>query len=151
MKRFILAAAIALCGFAAVTPAQAHDHVSIGVGFGGYGGYGCCGRGYYPYYPAYYPPAYYAYPTYYAPPPTVVYAQPTYYDYPQPAPAPAYQPAPQPQVAPPAPSAPVTASTDPSTDSKGRTCRAFQSAIDGAPVTGTACLQPDGSWRTIGE
>ena len=35
-------------------------------------------------------------------------------------------------------------------DAYGRTCRNFQTVVNYSRVTGTACLQPDGSWRTVG-
>src|SRR5229473_2476287 len=70
------------------------------------------------------PPAYYAPPTYYAPP--------AYYP---PASAPAYA----------APAGDAQA--------QGQTCREYQSTtmIDGRPqpTYGTACLQPDGTWRIV--
>ncbi len=76
--------------------------------------------------PAYYPPP----PVYYAPPPAYYAPPPAVYVPPAPvyAPAPAYAPAP------------------------GQ-CREYQSTtmIEGRPqqVYGTACLQPDGSWRIV--
>jgi hypothetical protein len=68
-------------------------------------------------------------PYYYAPPPPVVYAPPpTYYSAP-----PAY-------YAPPA-------------QATGQQCREYQSTttINGQPqqIVGTACLQPDGTWRIV--
>ncbi len=147
MNRFILAALVAVSGVAALAaPAQARVSVGIGIG-GGYGGWGCCG--YAPYYSPYYSgyPAYYAPPAYYvAPAPTVIYQQPA------PPPVTYVQPSPQPQyqqqqyeAAPPA-----TQTSTTYVDSQGRTCRQFKSTLeDGAPVNGTACLQPDGSWRTV--
>jgi hypothetical protein len=83
----------------------------------------------------------------YAPPPVVVYrAAPGYYA-PPPAtfytPPPAYAQAPVDAM----PASPVY------TDSYGRQCREFQSTVTvgGAPQPsfGTACLQPDGSWRIV--
>jgi hypothetical protein len=80
------------------------------------------GGGYYPgYYPGYYAPGYYYPPTpvAYGPPPPVYYA---------------------------APPAALANQTSPTfVDGYGRTCRNFQSATN----TGTACLQPDGTWRTV--
>jgi|GEM_PF-3232608 hypothetical protein len=151
MSRFALAVFVALLCLAALpAPAEAwwrggHDGFGWGFGSGvalGVGIGACCG--YYPYYS----PAYYGYPAYYAPPPaTVVYeapAAPVTYVQPQQQPVYAQQPQPAAQ--------PVAASQASAsyTDSSGRTCRNFQSNIDGAPVNGTACLQPDGSWRTVG-
>lgn len=63
----------------------------------------------------------------YAPPPTVIYTEP----------------------------APVTVSpaSPVFTDGQGRTCREYQTTVSvgGAvqPAFGTACLQPDGSWRVV--
>lgn len=76
--------------------------------------------------PVYYPPA----PVYYVPPPP----PPVY-----------YVPAPAAAIAPPAPAAaPASSDAD---------CRPYNSTtvIDGAPqqLTGTACRQPDGSWRIV--
>ena len=127
MRHKLLAIAVtALAAVAAMHPAPASARVVVGVGVGG-----CCygpGYGYYHgYYPGYYP--YYA-PYYYAPPPVVVAAPPA----PQIiyAPAPAAMPADQ---------------TSPTfIDNLGRTCRQYQA---GNGATGTACLQPDGTWRTI--
>jgi len=78
-----------------------------------------------PYY--YYPPSYYYGPRYYYPPPPVVYAPPpvTY--------------------APPAPAAAPAISQE--------HCREYQApaVVGGEPgnTYGTACLQPDGSWRIV--
>lgn len=76
--------------------------------------------------PVYYPPA----PVYYLPPPP----PPVY-----------YVPAPAAAIAPPAPpAAPAAQDSD---------CRPYNSTtvIDGTPqqLTGTACRQPDGSWRIV--
>jgi hypothetical protein len=83
------------------------------------------------------PPAYYYPPPppvyYYPPPPPPVYYAP---------PPAAYAPPPVAYV-PPAPAAPAMA----------QTCREYQSTvtINGTPQAtfGTACLQPDGSWRIV--
>ncbi|MDR3449477.1 MAG: hypothetical protein P4M15_07005 [Alphaproteobacteria bacterium] len=129
MKRLAFITLLAVTGMAAtVVPAQAHDHgharLSIGLGFGG---------GYYPYYsPYYYGYPYYGPPVVYAEPPPVIYTQP----------APVY-------VTPPETALPSTQASPTYTDQQGRTCRQFQSTIDNAPVSGTACLQPDGTWRTV--
>ncbi len=83
------------------------------------------------------PPAYYPPPVYYAPPP-VYYAPPPAYYYPPPV---AY-------AAPPAP--PLAPSVAPEA---GQTCREYQSTttIEGRPqqTYGTACLQPDGTWKIV--
>ncbi|HUK59385.1 MAG TPA: hypothetical protein VLV50_09160 [Stellaceae bacterium] len=80
----------------------------------------------------------------YAPPPRIYYPPaPVYYVPPPPPPAYYYAPAPAAAVAPPA-SAPAPSSAD---------CRPYNSTtvIDGTPqqITGTACRQPDGSWRIV--
>ena len=137
MKRLVQASIIALLCLCVVgsTPAQARGgQFLLGFGLGTL----CCG--YAPYYSSYYYgyPTYYVPPTYYAPPPAVVYTQPasppvTYY------------------VAPPQTPLPATQAAPEFVDSQGRTCRKFQSSIDGTPVSGTACLQPDGTWHTVAE
>lgn len=89
--------------------------------------------------PFYAPPPYYYYPPpyyYYAPPPPpVVYAPPPVV-YTQPAPAVVANPA----------SAPYTAAS-------GQTCREYQANVTVNGVLqqsyGTACLQPDGTWRIV--
>ena len=78
-------------------------------------------------------------PLFYAPPP-VVYAPPPVVYAPPPV---VYAPAPAPAAYAPAPAAaPAT-----------QTCREYQSTIqvNGQPQQsyGTACLQPDGSWRIV--
>lgn len=45
---------------------------------------------------------------------------------------------------------PATSASEPFQDSRGRTCRTFKATVNGSPLSGTACLQPDGSWRTVG-
>lgn len=110
------------------TPAEARGGIGVTV-YGGYGGY--YGHPHYYYRPRYhyFPPPYYYYPP--PPPPPVVYV---------PVPAPAPQPAPT-AAPPPVPTASQT------------NCREYETTmtIDGRPqkVTGTACLQPDGTWRII--
>jgi hypothetical protein len=129
-----LSGMFALGLIAAATPAMAYH------GYGGvvYSG-PCCG--YYPYYPSYYPGYYYVAPppvVYTVPPPPVVYA----------APAPV-------AVVPSGPPPVAADQTSPTfTDGLGRTCRHFETttaAPGQPPATGTACLQPDGSWRTVNE
>lgn len=118
-------AAVLAIGAIAAAPQPAEARVVIGFGFG------------VPVYPpAYYPPPYYYYPppaVVYAPPPPVVYAQP---------PAAYAQPPAQPGVA-----------ANPASAPNGQTCREYQSTamVDGVqqPTHGTACLQPDGSWRIV--
>ncbi len=167
MKHTALAIFVSLAAIAAVTPAHA-DHFHGGGIYLGFGG-PCCG--YYPYYSPYY----YGYPTYYAPAPTVVYTTPppvtyvappaTSYVYAPapaaptalaPAAAPAAAPATSVASAPLAPASeaeplPATQASATFTDAQGRSCRTFETSIEGTPVSGTACLQPDGTWRTVGE
>jgi len=98
--------------------------------------------GYYgrPYHP--YRPSYYGYPTYYAPPP-VLYASPPTMVYQQPTQV-VYAPSPN-----------VYANQVSQTyiDPSGQTCREYQStgSVGGRlqQTYGTACLQPDGSWRIV--
>ncbi len=127
-----LAAAAALA-IGTAAPAQAGGRVAVGVsiGTGWYGGPG--------YYPRYYAPRYAGYPADYYPPPAVVVAPPP----PPPVvvyqqPAPTYYVAPQPPAAPPQQQA---------------YCREYQKTlmIGGRPQPGygTACMQPDGSWKAI--
>jgi hypothetical protein len=124
MKRLVLAGILAIATVMLAPPSQARTVVAFGVGVG------CCG--YYPAYPAY--PAYYGYPAYYyAPPPAVVYA-----------------PAPQPVVYAPPPALLANQTSPTFMNASGQECRRYQSAIGGAPVGGTACLQPDGVWRSVG-
>jgi hypothetical protein len=126
---FILLSAFLVLGFlGTVTPAHAARVVA---------GYYAGPEYYYPYYPTY--PPYYT--GYYVAPPPVVYTVP-----PSPMPAPVAVP-----IASPAMSADQTSPTF--TDSYGRTCRQFQmsGAPDQPPETGTACQEPDGSWRTVDE
>jgi len=120
-SRIIVSATLgaALVGALALAPQPAAARVVVGVGVGV--------PLYAPYYPP--PPVYYAPPAYYAPPP-VVYTQP---------PGPAYVSPPTTQ-APPAAAAPMAGN-----------CREYtsQTMIGGQPqqTVGTACQQPDGTWR----
>jgi hypothetical protein len=141
MKKVLLLSAAFLLALGVAHPPAAEARVFVGVGLG------CCG--YYPYpYPAYAP--YYVAPppvVYAVPPPSpVVYAAPpaqaTYYSAP---PAPVSVPAP---IAAPAASAQTSSPTF--IDSQGRTCRQVQTTTSsGSPAYDTACLMPDGSWRTL--
>ena len=76
------------------------------------------------YYPYYYPPYYYYPPPVYAPVPTYGTVQP---------------------LPPPAPPA--------AQDSSGATCREYETTVQvngqWQPAYGTACLQPDGTWRMV--
>lgn len=114
------------------TPAEAHgrkrSHTSLSVVYHAGPYYRPSYRPYYPY--DYYPPrvVYAPPPVYYAPPPPVVYqAPPAYYGPPQTLPG-----------------GPLVSQTH---------CREYQSTsvVNGQTVAsyGTACLQPDGSWRMV--
>ena len=141
MKKLFSAALvlIPLFAVAAPAPAEARGGVRVDVGIG------CCGGGY-----GYYPPGwgYYGYPGYYQPyyvaPPPVVYVPPS-----------AYYPAPAPvtYAAPVQSSIPADQTSATYTNESGQTCREYQTtAIVGGvsqPTYGTACLQPDGSWRAV--
>jgi hypothetical protein len=113
--------ALAFAFVAVSQPAEARFVVGIGVGVP---------------FPAYYPPPYYAYPPAYYYPPPVVYAPPPV----------VYAP----PVAPPIAANPAS---DPYTAANGQTCREYQTTVNvnGQPqqTHGTACLQPDGSWRIV--
>ena len=117
----LLAATLALAaGSLALAPVPAEARTFVSLGFG---------------FPLVAPaPVYYPPPYYYSPPPP----PPVYYAPPPESYAPAYAPAAAP-VAPP----PVAS----------QECREYTSTttIDGRPqrVTGTACRQPDGSWRIV--
>ena len=123
-------AALIVAASLPIAPPAAGGGVGVTFGFGGYPQ---------PYYghhrhrpPVYYgpPPIYYAPPPVYVAPPRVYYAPPPIYVEPAPTYAPTY--------APPAP--------------RGN-CREYQSTamVNGAvvPTYGTACQQPDGTWRLI--
>lgn len=132
----MLVGAIALTLTAASIPPAAaggHSHAFVGInlsyGFGGYGyGYGYAPYPYYGYWPR---PIYAPPPVVYAPPP-VVYSPPLAYA--------------QPPVV-------GTPTSPPYTSRSGQTCREYQSnaIVNGRsqPVYGTACLQPDGTWRIV--
>jgi hypothetical protein len=115
----------ALCGLLVVAAAGAMTAGPAAARGGGHVFFGFNTWGpsyYYPYYaPYYYPPAYY--------PPPLVYAPAPAYGTVQPLPPPGYP------------------------DSSGRNCREYQTTIqvDGQaqPIHGTACQQPDGTWRMI--
>jgi hypothetical protein len=123
LRTTLLAGSVALsaAGIAlAPTAAQARVHVGIGIGIPLFGpGYYAAP---YPYYAPYYPAPYPAPPAYYA-------APPAYY------------------APPPAGAAPTAAAPS------SLTCREYSSTqiIGGSPqqVFGTACQQPDGSWRIV--
>ena len=120
MKKRMLVAVAFLFALGMAHPPVAEARGGTHVGI--YANFGCCYGGYYPYAP--YP--YYApyYEPYYVAPPPVVYAVP--------------------------PPSPVAANQTSPTfiDAQGRTCRQFQST-SGGQAFGTACLQPDGSWRAV--
>jgi hypothetical protein len=117
----VLAAAVLL--FSA-SPASARVFVHLGVGVPVFAG----------------PPAFYGYgpPAYYYPPPPAYYAPP---------PPPAYY------YPPPASAEPAAGPPESNGAYDNQTCREYQTTtrIDGAmhPSYGTACLQPDGTWRIV--
>jgi hypothetical protein len=115
----VLAAAILLFG---ASPASARVFVHLGIGVPVFAG----------------PPVFYGPPPYYYPPPP----PPAYYAPPPPA---SYYPPPASAE----PAGPPESNGAYSTE----TCREYQTTtrIDGAmhPSYGTACLQPDGTWRIV--
>jgi hypothetical protein len=133
-----VAAALAVLAFPP-NAAEARTRVSVGIGIGAplyaapYGGY----YGYRPY-PYWRPPRAY----YYGPPAVVVTPPPVVYAPPPPA---IYAPPPGPIAA-----APVS---PPYAGRSGQTCREYRSNVTVGgrvqPSYGTACLQPDGSWRLM--
>ena len=145
----LLLAGIVALGAASSAPAEArsHTHVSIGVGVGAY--YPAYRPYYgYPVYGGYYRDPYYP-PFYYAPRPVVVTPYPTYYGAWDLYDRPYYD---RPTVV----TRPVErriVNTAPSDGIDRSYCREYQSTItvDGKeqPTFGTACKQPDGSWRLI--
>jgi hypothetical protein len=104
------------------SPASARVFVHLGVGVPVFAG----------------PPVFYGPPAYYYPPPP-----PAYY---APPPPPTYYP-------PPANAEPVSGPPTSNSSYSTETCREYQTTtrIDGAmhPSYGTACLQPDGTWRIV--
>jgi hypothetical protein len=144
MKKFVLAALILTAAAALTTnTAQARGEHGEHGGVHVFLGLGCCG---------YYPPGwgYYGYPSYYyvAPPPVAYIPPPvTYVE-----PAPVYYASPPPQASY-EPSIPADQASPTYIDQSGQTCREYQSnAIIGGVTRrtyGTACLQPDGTWRVV--
>jgi hypothetical protein len=138
----ICAVAAAVMAFLAIRPdaAEARTRVSVGIGIGvplyapppSYGYYG------------YRPHPYWGPRAYYYGPPAVVVAPPP--------PAVVYAPPPSAAYAPPPPVAAAPVSP-PYVARNGLTCREYQSQITIGgriqPSHGTACLQPDGSWRLM--
>ena len=129
-KLTLLAATALAATMLAAAPASAHGHVSVGIGFG----FPIVVGPAWGYYPGYYP-GYYA-PYYYAPPPVAYYPPPVVY-----APRPAYYREPIQAE----PTSPVYR------DSDGQYCREYRTTVRiGGHYEnsyGTACQQPDGSWR----
>ena len=129
-RRWLLTLAASAVSISAIGPAAA-DSFYLGYSSGPRHHHH---RHHYPYYRYgyYYPPPYYyaPAPVYYAPPPPVVYVPPA---------------APPPLAA--TPLSPAYRTAD------GRYCREYQATVtvNGAPQPsyGTACLQPDGSWRVV--
>ncbi|KAB7738827.1 hypothetical protein F2P47_15430 [Parvibaculum sedimenti] len=121
-KLALFAATALAAATLAVAPASAHGHVSVGIGFG---------------FPLFAGPAWGYYdPYYYAPPPVAYYPPPVVY-----APRPVYYREPIQAE----PTSPVYR------DSGGQYCREYQTTVRvGGHYEnsyGTACQQPDGSWR----
>jgi hypothetical protein len=117
----VAGAALAALAAATFLPSSASARGFVGFGFN----FGV------PVYPPPPPIVYAPPPVYYVPPPPVVYTPPPAVYAPPPPPA---------AVSAPAPTA-------------GQYCREYQSTtvIDGRPqpMYGTACLQPDGTWRIV--
>ena len=131
MKKIQFITCSLILGLVALFPLHANARVFVGIGFGG-----CCYGGGWGY-PYYYAP-YYALPVVYA-----AQQPPVVYMVPQP-PVVYYQsPAPVVYGDPVALQANQTSPTF--IDRFGRTCRQFQGTS--AYASGTACLQPDGTWR----
>jgi hypothetical protein len=128
---------LAAAGALSATPAAA-DSFSFGYS----SGYSRPYPHHYYHHP-YFGPRYSSGVTFYAPPPV--------YYYPPPPPRVVYVPAPQMAYAP----APIDAvpASEPYRTSDGRYCREYQAQVmvGGVPQPsyGTACQQPDGSWRVI--
>jgi hypothetical protein len=125
-KRAVLALSVA-ASLIAAAPALAGGGVGVTFGFGGYP-HPHYGRHHHYRPPTFFgpPPVYYVRPPVYLPPPPVYYAPPVYGE---PIPFQA-----QPQI-------------------QRGICREYQSTavVNGAvvPTYGTACQQPDGTWRLI--
>lgn len=121
-----LAGTAAVLAFGFAGDAEAHGRRSRGSVYFSYGA------------PYYYPPPYYHAPRYYYPPPPVVYAPPPV----------VYAPPPV-TYAPP----PVTYAPPAGPAISREHCREYQApaVVGGEPgnTYGTACLQPDGTWRIV--
>ena len=124
---------VTVAALAGAAPAEAQRHHG-----GHHGGPSVSfGFGYYDPYPSYYQrPYYYHSPPVYVAPPPVYYAPPPAY----------YAPPPSAVYAPTAPLAGPRAES-------GANCREYQATVNvgGEPqeMTGTACLQADGTWRIV--
>jgi hypothetical protein len=126
LRRALGVGAVLLAGLGlAAAPASARTFVSLGFGVPLFAG------------PVYPPPP----PVYYAPPPAYYYPPPAY-GY---SPPPAYGYSPPPVSAPSSSYSPAPVSQE--------ECREYTatSSIGGVPqqMVGTACRQPDGTWRII--
>ncbi len=129
---------------AVTSPAKA-DSFRLSFSSGGYGhGYGHRRHHHHHYRPHHYGYRYYGPPVVYAPPP-VYYAPPpprVVYVPPSPAYAPTYSAMPT-----------VTGTAPAYRTADGRYCREYQSSVSVGggmqPSYGTACLEPDGSWRIV--
>ena len=87
----------------------------------------------------------------FGPPPPIVYAPPPVYYVPPPPPV--YYVPPPPPPPPPPPTAAVPPPPPPASPTAGQECREYQTTtmINGTPqqAVGTACRQPDGTWRIV--
>jgi len=135
----VLTAGLAGAMLLGAPPAMARVFVGIGVGV--------------PLYAPYPPPVYYAPPpVYYAPPPVYAAPPPAYYAPPPPsygAPPPGYSGPPPGYTAPP----PTASGPPPGPAPASANCRDYQSqtviAGQTQQIHGTACQQPDGTWRIM--
>ena len=132
-------AVAALIGFAAMPQPAAADSFSFSYSTGR----GYYGKPYYGYRYHYGPPRYayyYGGPRYYYPPPPVVYYYP-------PPPTVVYVPVPRGPAVAAHPASPVYQTP------QGQQCREYQGTLkiggQPQPSYGTACLQPDGTWKLM--
>jgi hypothetical protein len=129
-------------GLDRMTRALGPAALTIAVAVGALAPGAAAARGYFSFGLGFYPPpppvVYAPPPVYYVPPPPVAYPPPPYYAAPT-----TYAPV----AAPPATYAPPAAAP------AAQECREYQSTavIDGQPqqTVGTACRQPDGTWRIV--
>jgi hypothetical protein len=135
MSLSALVAGLACVALLSAPPAAARVFVGVGIGV--------------PLYAPYPPPVYYPPPAYYAPPPPVYYTPPP----------PAYMTpppqtyAPPPLGAPPPGYAPPPGAPPPGAGPASANCREYSSrttiAGQDQEIHGTACQQPDGTWKIM--